>query len=800
MARAKVKRAGIESNGRVSKLREGILSPPELCIERGYLMTSSYKETESEPPVIRRARALAKILAGMTIHIDDGELIVGRTTSKRRGGLLMPEVQWEWYLKEMDILSTRDWDRCAPLTEEEKAKMKEFLPYWKGKSLYEKWLAVVPESALKIHFSNVYITNTGCVSGVHLAHTGVDYEGILSKGLNGIKKDVDEELGKLDLAEIEDFNKFQFLRAVNITLEAVVSLAKRYAGLARSMAKKEADIQRKVELERIAETCDRVPANPAQSFYEALQSIWFTYVVLRIEEWGPGISLGRPDQYLYSFYKKDIEEGRITREEAGELLKLFLIKMNDSAVIMSTEFGEQLAGFPTLANITLGGVTREGKDAVNELSYLFLDAEKDVRLTVEEFVIRVSKSNPDAFLMKACEVAKLLRGKFKFVSDDTTIRQLLSDGKPVEYARDYIVTGCFTPTVPVYSYDTSAAMVNLPLMLELALNNGVSRLSGEQLGPRTGDPRKFKSYDEVWNAYKKQVEALVPVGILLRSADRQTYANFAPCPFLSALYPRCIERGIDVTNGGTAPYATEGHGLVGAPNVGDSLAAIKKAVFEDKKITMARLIDALGKNFKGEEEILHILKSAPKFGNDDDYVDSIVNEVLVHASNEVTRYKSISGTKPTAAAAAGTGHLALGRAVGALPDGRRAGEPLSEGGISPYQGRNVSGPTATMRSVAKLDHVKLSGGSVLNMRFNPDVLKDESKMRKFASLIRTYCESGGYLVQFNIVSSDMLRDAQKHPEKYRDLLVRVATYSAYFVELSPRVQNDIIARTEFQEV
>jgi formate C-acetyltransferase len=469
-------------------------------------------------------------------------------------------------------------------------------------------------------------------------------------------------------------------------------------------------------------------------------------------------------------------------------------------MIMSTEFVEQLAGFPTLANITLGGVTREGRDAVNELSYLFLDAEKDVRLTVEEFVIRVNKNNPDAFLMKACEVARLLRGKLKFVSDDTAVRQLLSDGKPVPYARDYAVVGCFTPTVPVYSFDTTAAMVNLPLMLELALNNGVSRLTGQQIGLKTGDPKKFKSYDEVWDAYKKQVEALVPVGMLSRSVDRQTYADFAPSPFLSALYRGCLEKGLDITNGGTAPYMTEGHGLIGAPNAGDSLAAIKKVVFEDRKMTMARLIEALDNNFEGEEAMLRLLKGAPKFGNDDEYVDSIVNEVLIHASHEVTKYRSIAGTKPTAAASAGTGHLALGSMVGALPDGRKAREPLSEGGISPYQGRNVSGPTATMMSVAKLDHLKLTGGSVLNMRFNPEVLKDEPKMKKFASLVRTYCETGGYLVQFNIAGSDMLRDAQRHPEKYRDLLVRVATYSAYFVELSPRLQDDIIARTEFQEV
>ncbi len=791
-------RVGMEEKTRVSKLREKMLRLPEVCIERGYLWTESYKETESEPAVIRRAKALEKVLKEMSIHIEDGELLVGRTTSKMRGGSLMPEFQWQWYLDEMDLLSTREWDRFSPLTEEEKAKMREFLPYWKGKALYEKWQAVLPENALKLH-NKIELLGVYCGANQHFCHIAPDYARVLNQGLNGIKKQVKEELGKLDLAEIKDFQKFQFLKAVQITLESAVSFARRYAELARSLAEKETDAQRKAELERIAETCDWVPANPARSFYEALQSVWFIYMVLMIEGWGNGIALGRSDQYLYPFYIKDTDEGRITREEARELIALLYIKMNGSLVIQGSESVKFGAGFPSWANVTLGGLTKEGKDAVNELSYLFLDAEEDVRLSSEELIIRIHKNTPDAFVMKACQIAKSLRGKLKFVSDETAIQQLLSDGKPVEYARDYILTGCNTPTVGGCSHDLPGAMSNLPLMLELALNNGASRLTGEQMGPKTGDPRKFKSYDEVWDAYQKQVEALIPVIILFKNADKELYAEFAPVPFQSALFHSCLEKGIDITNGGTAPYMTRAISLVGAPNVGDSLAAIKKAVFEDKKITMDRLIDAVDKNFEGEEEILHILKGAPKFGNDDDYVDSIVNEVLMHGRSQAVKHKSIAGAISNVAAQVATANVPMGYVVGALPDGRRAKEPLSEGGISPYQGRNVSGPTATMRSVAKLDLVKLTNGSVLNMKFNPEALKDEPKMRKFASLIRTFCETGGFLVQFNIVGTDTLRDAQRHPEKYRDLLVRVATYSAYFVELPAEFQNDIIIRTEFQE-
>lgn len=789
---------GTISGNRVAHLRNRMLQPPEICIERGYLLTESYKETESEPPIIRRAKGLAKVLGGMTIGIDEGELIVGRSTGKIRGGMLIPEVQWEWYLKEMDLFSTRQWDKTAPIPDEEKAKMREFLPYWRGRSLYDRWQAVLPQKLKKLCDRGVYVPNSGVISGVHIAHASVDYERVLTQGLNGIKKQVGGELEKLDLSDPDGLDKYLFLTAVNIVVESVIAFSGRYAELAGNLAVKEGDGKRKAELVRIAETCAHVPANPARSFYEALQSLWFTYIVLRIEGLGPGLGLGRADQFLFSFYKKDIGERKITREEALKLLELLLIKVNDAVVLMSTAFAEQLAGFPTIANITLGGVTPEGKNAVNDLSYLFLDAERNIGMTLEEIVVRVNKNNPDAFLMKACEVNRALTGKFKFLSDDTAIQQMLIDGKP--NARDYVTVGCFTPTVPVHSFATGCSMVNLPLMLELALNNGKSRLTGEQLGPPTGNAREFKSYDDVWNAYKKTVETIIPLGVAATNIDRRIYAEYSQYPFQSALHGILIEKGVDITNGGMAPAASQSHGISGSPNVGDSLAAIKKVVFDDRKISMDRLIDALENNFEGEEKVLSLLMGAPKFGNGDEYVDSVMNAVITHFSDEISKYKGIGGTKHVTAAATGTGHLALGALVGALPDGRKAGEPLAEGGISPHQGRNTSGVTATLRSVASLNHLKLTGGSVLNVKVNPAEVKDEASMRKFVSLIRTYCETGGFLVQFNIVSGDMLRDAQRHPENYRDLLVRVATYSAYFVELSPTLQNDIIARTEFREL
>ncbi len=785
---------------RVRTLREKMFTMPSVCTERGYWVSESYKQTEGEPPLIRKAKALAKILSEMGIRIDEGELIAGNATSKQRGAAILPEINAQWLQEEMDKISTREWDRFAPLTEGEKARIKQFLPYWKGKSIYDMWRARMPEDKQRFLFNGTMGGTIFSANGHYGAHSAVNYEKVLAKGLYAIKQEVDEELQKLNLANLRDYEKYPFLKAASIGLEAVPKFAKRYAVLAKGMAEKEIDAERKTELGKIAETCSRVPGEPARTFYEALQSMCFIWVALMIEGWGYGMSFGRPDQYLYSLYKKDVVEGRMTEDEARAWISLLYIKVNGTVTLTDSFAATVFGGFPQTVNVILGGLTKDGKDAVNELSYLFLEADKDVGLSENDLVIRIHKNTPDAFVIKAVEVAKVLKGKLKFMSDETNIQQLLYDGHPIEFARDYIITGCNSPSIPGYSFDVPGGMVNLALMLDLALNNGISRLTGEQIGPQTGNPKKFESYDEVLDAYKRQVEALLPLAILFRNSDRQLYAEFAPTPLQSSLFNGPIEKGLDIANGGTLPYARLAISLTGAPNVGDSLAAIKKAVFQDKKITMDQLITALERNFEGQEEVLHILASAPKFGNDDDYADSIVNEVLMHGCNLVAKYEGACGTKFNVAAAAVTANVPLGFVVGALPDGRRAGEPLSEGGISPYQGRNVSGPIATFRSVAKIDHVKLTNGSVLNMRFNPAALKDEASLRKFASMIRTFLESGGFFVQFNIVGTETLRAAQREPEKYRDLLVRVATYSAYFVELSPDLQEDVIRRMEFHEL
>jgi len=784
---------------RVQELRDKIVNAmPEVCLERASLMTESYRKTEGQPEITRRAKALYKILSEMSIGIGDGELIVGKATSKLRGGPLLPEIQWGWYLEEMDLISTRNWDRFTPLSDEDKKKMKQFLPYWKGKALYDRWHAMCPRDALDLA-GVIYAAPAFCTINANLAHVGIDGT-ILCKGLVGVRKGVEEQIARLNPARDADFDKILFFNAVGTAIDAVFNFAGRYSSLAKDLAAHEMNDRRKAELMRIAETCSRVPAEPARDFYEALQSLWFIYLALMNEAWGYGIGFGRPDQYLFPFYEKDLREEKMTKEEARELLELFYIKLNSLLTPQGSEAVQTFAGFAIWANITLGGTTQEGRDAVNELTYLFLDVEENVRLMSEDLIIRVHRNNPEDYVLRAVEVLRTIRGKFKFVNDEITIQQLMKDGKPIERARDYVMAGCITPTIPGFSHDIPGCMFNLPLMLELALNNGVWKRTGERIGPPTGDPKGFESFEDLFKAYKTQLEHFFPMAVTLRNVDRRLYAQYCPTPLQSALYPKCIERGVDITSGGAVPYSSQAVMAMGAPNVADALAAVKKTVFEDKTISMEDLLHALDQDFEGQGEILQLLGSCPKFGNDDDYVDSIICEILDHFSKEAAKYESAFGILGNAAALALTSNIPLGAVVGALPDGRRSGAPFADGGISPCQGRNTSGPTSTMRSVAKIDHAMLTGGCVLNMRFNPEALQTEEKRKKFAALIRTFFETGGSFVQFNIVDTETLREAQRNPAKYKDLLVRVSTYSAYFVELSPELQGDIIARLEIQGV
>ncbi len=781
---------------RIQMIKDAIRIEPGLCLERANLYTASYKETDGLPPAFRRAKALEKIMTERSAIIYDGELIVGNPTSKRVAAPILPEVAWKWYTEVMFGMPGGDMENEeAALTDEEKQQFQDLVNYWDGRSLRDQWIAIVPQAYWEVENLAWMQCSGNPSAGYYFAHCIPDFEKVLKKGINGILEDVDKRLAELDPLDLENEKAITFLRAMKISLPSVVVWAQHLSEEAARQAEACDDPERKAELKEIARICAKVPAQPADTFYEALQSMWLTYIAVMQEGWGPGVGFGRVDQFLWPYYKKDIENGTTTKEKVIELIALFYLKLNELVNPFPVNAGHGSAG--TLSGLTIGGISRDGTQAAEELSMLFLDAE-DLVCMIEDIVVRVHHSMSDAFLYRACQLATSVRGKIKFICDETAIKQQLSLGRTYEMAKEYGGTGCFIHTIPGKSHDPGTDAQNLPMMLELALNNGVSRMFHKKIGAETGDPRQFKSYEEVWEAYKTQLRTVLPKSLIGVSYYQYLWATQMPSPLLSSLYDKALERGRDVVDGGTDPYSSTGLWVTGTVNVGDSLAALKKVVFDDKKVTMSELIDALDANFVGYERVYQLLKAAPKFGNDIDYVDRIMDDVVCNLADELDNFTGYAGRKYVAACATIQYNQAFGAMLGASPDGRHDHEALGEGGISPHQGRNVSGATSTTRSVAKLSLTRSAGGNVLNMKFDPSTVNNPAKMMNFVNFLRTFAETGGDLIQFNIVSNEMLRDAQKHPENYRDLLVRVATYSAYFTDLSPQGQEEIIERTCFE--
>lgn len=779
-------------NTRIRQLRKAMLVQPSVCVERARLITESYRQTQGEPAPIRRGKAFAHLLRHMTVRIYPQELIVGRPTSKVRGGSISPELQCDWILKELDILSTRETDPFEPLTQEERDTLADVVSYWDTNSLRYHWSQEVGEEH-KPYDDLLIGGGAFCGNNQFPGHASPDYGQLLRFGAEGLLEQVQQRL-----QQPADEHQQAELQGMALCLEALEELGDRYAAEARRLARTESDPQRARELLEIAAVCDKVPRKPAESFREAVQSLWFGYICVMLENWGTGNTFLRIDQYLDPYYEADKAKG-LTLEEAYQYLAMLLINCNSACVVYSEMRSHGFAGNNSGCSFTIGGVKPDGSCAVNDLSYLILEAERAVNMGSDDVVVRLSDNTPEDFSLLACEVARDVGGKLKFLGDKTAIANLERDGMTRQQANDYAIAGCTSPTVGGLSYNIPGGIISLPGILELALNNGVHRMTGLQLGLKTGNAADFTSFEQLWEAFCAQVRHVIPHCHAIKNTDKAMFSRYMPSPFQSALLPCCVERGTDVIDGGTKPFYSFAMSLAGAPNTGDALAAIKKYVFEEGKVTLGEICDALAANFEGYEDLQKLLIRAPKFGNNDPYVDSLVNQVLSYVSDVVAETPGFHGAQSTVAAAAVTANIGLGMVLGATPDGRKAGEPISEGGISPAQGRNSSGTTATMLSVAGLDHSKLRHGEVLNMRINPDAVQGEEKLKKFRALILSYVRAGGFLVQFNIVSTETLRDAQIHPENHRDLVVRVATYAAYFVELGPELQNDIIRRLEFTE-
>lgn len=787
--------SSIEMTERIKSMRKVIVSSnPSVCSERAMIVTESYQKTEGEPIIIRRAKAIKAILENMTLHIWDNELIVGNHANGRRTAPIFPEWGVYWLEDQLDIIPTREQDRMD-IPEQVKQEIRSILPYWKGKTVYDKVWGTLPEEAQKARAA--YIFTLDLFERGSFGHMAYDTPSVLENGIISIKKDALSRIAVANIGNPDELKKVIFWKAIVIICDGIVAFANRYAVLAEEMAKSENNIQRKNELLEIARICSRVPERPAESFREAIQTAWFLQLLPQLEGNGNSVSMGRLDQHLYPYYKKDIEAGKLTIEQAQELTDCLWLKLNEIVKCWDTEAAKVHAGFPMTQNITIGGQNSDGTDATNELTYHFLNTQDHIRLASPQFVMRVHSGMPDKLLTRACEVIRSGGGMPALFGDEAVISSLMHVGVPLEEARNGFLVGCVEPSVIGAFGRNNGGYFNLARIVDCALNNGRDRLTGELLGVETGDPRDFKSFEDLKDAVKKQMAYFVRLLVIENHIVDLVQSETTPHILASTIIPGCIEHGKDITQGGAYYHWTPPYGA-GIATASDSLSAIKSMVFDEKRISMDTLLNALDTNFEGMEgeKIRQILLHAPKYGNDDDRADEQVRFVSDAFYDELEKYPTMRGQHFVGGFFVLSGTVPFGRRTGATADGRKARAPISDS-IAPTNGADQNGPTSVLCSASKIDHGRCTGGNILNIKFTPSALESAGNFEKFSSLLKTYlCDLKGFEVQVNVVSEEMLRNAQKTPEEYRDLIIRVAGYSARFIELSKDIQDDIIARTE----
>ncbi|MBN1077655.1 glycyl radical protein [Clostridium botulinum] len=792
----------IRPTKRVEKLKEEIFSAtPYIEADRAIILTESFKETENEPIIIRKAKSLEKILNEIPIVIRDNELIVGSLTKNPRSCQVFPEFSNQWLVDEFDKFEKRTSD-LFKIPEETKSKLKEVFKYWQGKTVSE-----LATSYMSNETKDAMNTKVFTVANYHfngLGHISVDYPKVLEKGFLGIIKETENAIINADKSNPEYVKKKVFWDSIIISCKAAIKYANRYSELAKKLAGETLDINRKNELLKIAEICSKVPANPAETFYEACQSFWFVQAIISLESNGHAISPARFDQYMYPYYKNDIDNKFATKEVNTEILHCLWVKFNDLTKVRDETTTKAFSGYSMFQNLIVGGQTPDGKDATNELSYMCLEATGSLKLPQPSLCVRIWSKTPDEFLIRTCELTRLGTGLPAFYNDEVVIPTLINQGLTIEDARDYAIVGCVEPQKPGKTdgwYD--AAFFNLAKILELSMNNG--RLNGKQVGPETGEFTSFKNIDDFINAYKKQIEYFVFHMVAADNCVDIAHAERAPLPFLSSMLDDCIGTGKSIQEGG-GHYRFSGPLGVGIANVGDSFMAIKKLIFDENKITLLKLKAAVDSNFgeneddpikKAEYEDIKqlILNRVPKFGNDIDEVDEFTRDGALIYCKEVLKYTNQRGGKFIPGLYPVSNNVYLGSLVGATPDGRNAFKPLADG-VSPTRGADVNGPTAAANSVSKLEHFAAPSGTLFNQKFNPNSLQGDNGLKNLGSLIRSYFDRKGMHIQFNVIDKKVLLEAQKHPEQYRDLIVRVAGYSAQFICLDKGVQDDIIKRTE----
>ena len=830
----------IPKSDRIPKLIDNLYAKmPEIESARAVLITESYKQTENEPMVIRRAKAFAHILENLPIVIRDLELIVGSTTIAPRGCQTYPEFSYEWLEAEFDTVNTRSADPFY-ISEKTKQELREANAYWKGKTTSELATSYMEPETLLAMEHNIFTPGNYFYNGV--GHVTVKYGEVLAIGFSGIKANAQAELEKLCLADGEYQKKSRFLKAVMISCDAAIEYARRYARLALKEAEVCADPVRKKELLQIAQNCANVPEKGATGFYEACQSFWFVQQLLQIESSGHSISPGRFDQYMYPYYKKDLDSGRITREFAQELMDCIWVKLNDLNKCRDAVSAEGFAGYSLFQNLIAGGQNEDGIDVTNDLSFMSIQASMHVFLPQPSLSVRVWNGTPHEFLIRAAELTRTGIGLPAYYNDEVIIPSLMSRGLTLQDARDYNIIGCVEPQKAGKTEGWhDAAFFNMCRPLELVFSNGMDK--GVRIGPATGNVEDMTTFEQFYDAYKAQMEYAIQLLVNADNAIDMAHAQRCPLPFLSSMVDDCMKVGKTVQEGG-AVYNFTGPQGFGVANMADSLYAVKKLVYDEKKITMSELKEALATNYGkglgaedvaamtaeianelkeagktiGEKEvaailntvvaaseapgvkangerILKLIEKVPKFGNDIPEVDEFARDVAYTYTKPLQNYKNPRGGSFQAGLYPVSANVPLGAQTGATPDGRLAYQPVADG-VSPSAGKDVNGPTAAANSVSRLDHSIASNGTLFNQKFHPSALSGRNGLENFVGLIRSYFDQKGSHMQFNVVSRETLLDAQKHPEQYKHLVVRVAGYSALFTTLSKSLQDDIIRRTE----
>jgi pyruvate formate-lyase/glycerol dehydratase family glycyl radical enzyme len=778
---------------RAARIKERLLTNQrEIDVERARYTTRSYRDSEGEPMPIRRAKMLLDLARNMSIAIYPDEVIVGNRSLLPRMGVIAPEGAVDWVDKELDSLSSRPQDRFNIRPEQIEELREEIFPYWRGKTLEDISAARIPDDVRAAARGGVFSLNqTDHAQG----HILPDVAGWLRLGVKGLREKIDAARSR---AEAQTAERRIFYDAAWIALQAAQELMKRYAGLARDLAGQAEDETRRQELERIAETCGWISENPARDFWEALQAVWFLFVLLQIESNASSFSPGRFDQYMLPFLERDLEAGRLTLPQAQALLEQLWLKFNQIVLLRSSASARYFAGFPIGFNIVLGGQLPAGGDATNFLSYMCLRAQADLALTQPNLSIRIHAHSPQDFLMAAASVISRGSGMPQVFNDEVIIPAQLRRGIAPEDALNYAVVGCVELSTPGKALGWSdAAMFNLARLVEITLFGGQDPGSGQQIGLETPTLDQMASFEEFEVAYDRQLAHFVPLMVQGCNIVDGVHAEVLPSPLLSLAIDDCIERGLDVTAGG-AHYNSSGVQGVQVANVADSLVVVRQSVFEERWLGAGELLDALRHDYEGYETLRQrLLHRVPKYGNDDDRVDSLARKWADRYSELVAHYPTLRGGVYQPGFYTVSAHVPMGAAVGATPDGRRAGEPLADGGLSPSAGQDRKGPTAVLRSVSKINLKLASNGTLLNMKFLPAFFDGERALEKFVALLRGFSRLRIPHVQFNVVSAATLRKAQAHPEKYRHLVVRVAGYSAYFTELDKDLQDEIIRRTEF---